>query len=294
MRTDIESATPALCRIQLANELRRLRVASELKANRVCARLIWSPSKLTRLEGAENTVVEPADVIALCEIYGAGPALKKELVEFARVTKEKKDWWQNPEYHPLITPVFRAFLGLESSTSGLLNYESEFVPGLLQTEAYIRAIYQEAHREMTPDDVERHVAIRLTRQENLLRKPNPLRYTVIINESVLRRKVGSAELMREQLAHIVKTAEGRAHVRVQVVPFGMGVHPGMNGSFVIFQFDEPTVAPSIVYLESLADSWVSRKERYVQRYEDTFRDLQALAPGHQESLGLLKKAIKEF
>ncbi|WP_049569759.1 helix-turn-helix domain-containing protein [Streptomyces sp. SBT349] len=293
MITDTESATPALCRLQLGSELRRLRQEAGLTGSQVVKKLLWSPSKLTRLETGENAVVEQTDVMALCEIYEADPETRAQLMGYAAVTKTRKDWWQSPEYRPVIRPVFKAFLGLEATASSLHNYEAEFVPGLLQTEAYVRVIHERAHRGLSPEEVDRLVDVRVTRQEVLRRKEIPLRYTAIINEAVLHRRVGGPDLMQRQLSHIVETAETLPNIRVQVVPFRVGAHSGMNGAFHVMQFPEGAALKSITYLENLADAWVSRRETDVNRYEETFTDLQALAPGPQESLTMIKKAIKE-
>ncbi|MGI5353557.1 helix-turn-helix domain-containing protein [Streptomyces sp. CA-250714] len=294
MIEDVGSAAPALCRLQLAVELRSLREGSGLTASEVARRLVVSPSKVNRLEAGENGVVEPADVMALCDIYGAEPEQRATLIGYATVTKTKKDWWQEREYAPVIPPGFKAYLGQEATASALHNYESEYVPGLLQTEAYVRALHRRAHEGLGKDEIDRLVAVRMTRQEVLHREASPLRLIAIINESVLRRRVGSAEVMREQLQHIAELASSLSNVRVQVVPFESGAHPGMNGAFTILQFREKDPFPPIVYLENLSDAWVVRKRADVDRYEETFTDLQAFAPGHTESLSMIKKAIEEF
>lgn len=294
MIEDVGSAAPALCRLQLAVELRALREGAGLTASEVAKRLVVSPSKINRLEAGENGVVEPADVIALCEIYGANREQRATLVGYATVTKTKKDWWQEREYAPVIPPSFKAYLGQEATASALHNYESEYVPGLLQTEAYIRALHRRAHEGLPQEEIDRLVAVRVTRQEVLYRKDSPLRLIAIINEAVLRRRVGSADVMREQLEHVAQVASSLANVRVQVVPFEAGEHPGMNGAFTILQFRERDPFNPIVYLENLADAWVVRKQADVDRYEEAFTDLQAFAPGHPESLGMIKKAIEEF
>ena len=293
MITDVEAATPALCRLQLGNELRQLRLAAGLKGAQVVKKLIWSPSKLTRLETGENSAVETADVMALCEIYGVDLETRAVLLSYAAVTKTKRDWWLRPEFSPVISPGFKAFLSLEATATTLQNYEAEFVPGLLQTEAYVRAIYRGAPVGLTSEEIDRLVAIRTTRQEVLRRPDSPLRYTAIINEAVLRRSVGEPPVMRDQLAHMVEVAESQSNVRVQVVPFRAGVHPGMNGSFVILQFPEKLGLKPMVYLDHLADAWVKRSDSDVDRYAVASSELQALASGPQESLSMIKEAIKE-
>ncbi|MBL1115296.1 helix-turn-helix domain-containing protein [Streptomyces sp. 110] len=292
MIEDIESATPALCRLHLASELRQLRLEAGVKAGDVVRTLVWSPSKLNRLESAENGMVEPADVIALCKIYQADDETLAILKGYAEVTKTKKDWWNSSKYRPAVRPQFRAFLGLEATAATLHTYQSEFVPGLLQTEAYVRVIHQRAHEGLSPEEIDRLVAVRMARQEVLTRKRAPLRLTAVINEAVLRRRVGNETVMREQLAHIAKVASW-TNVRVQVVPFEAGEHDGMNGSFSVLQFPDRVLKP-IVYLENLADTWVIRRETDVHRYEEVFNELEALAPGAQESLSMIKKASKEF
>ncbi|MFE9558455.1 helix-turn-helix domain-containing protein [Streptomyces sp. NPDC006692] len=288
----IESASAALCRLWLGAELRRLRSDSNIKGAEVCRRLSWAPSKLTRLETAGNGVVEPADVMALCSIYEAPQETTQTLVGYATVTKTKMDWWQSPDVRDVIPPGFKAYLGLEATASKLGNYESEYVPGLLQVPAYIRALLERARPDMEPEQIEKLVAVRMTRQGALTRNVSPLEFTAIISEAVLRRQVGSSEVMRTQLTHIWNLAR-TTHVKVQVVPFEMGAHPGMNGPFTALKFPENLLKP-IVYLESLAGATVLRREEDVRKYEDAFSDLQALAPGYQESLSMIETASKEF
>ncbi|WP_433889097.1 helix-turn-helix domain-containing protein [Streptomyces sp. CA-111067] len=293
MITDVEAATPALCRLQLGSELRQLRLAAGLKGAQVVKVLIWSPSKLTRLETGENSSVETADVMALCEIYGADAETRNRLQGYAGVTKTRKDWWLTPEYRPAIRPGFKAYLDLEATAATVQTYQAEFVPGLLQTEAYVHAIYQWADAELRTEDVERMAAIRATRQEVLIRPESPLKFTAIINESVLRRHVGESSVMRDQLAHIIEVMESRLNVRVQVVPFRAGAHPGMGGSFVVLQFPDRLGLKPMVYMENLADAVVKRSTKDVERYSDAFSELQAIALGPQESLSMIKEAIKE-
>ncbi|MFD6334443.1 helix-turn-helix domain-containing protein [Streptomyces niveus] len=292
MITDIESATPALCRLHLGNELRHLRQKAGLTSTQVVKKVYWSPSKLTRLETGENAVVEPVDVMALCLIYEADEETTEQLKGYAVVTKRKRDWWQSTEYRPVISPGFRAFLGLEATAVALHNYESEFVPGLLQTEAYVRATHQNAHQGLSEEEIARMVAVRMTRQE-ALRREGPLKFAAIMSEAVLHQQVGGPEVMRAQLAHIVDVT-ALPNVRVQVVPFKAGAHPGMNGAFATLQFHDRDALKPIIYFENLADSWVSRRQSDVELHEEAFNELQAIALGPQESLSLIKKAMKEL
>jgi transcriptional regulator with XRE-family HTH domain len=291
MPGDIEAATPALCRLYLGMELRKLRQAAGLTGKQVAESTAWSVPKITRMETGSG-LVEPMDVRVLCQLYQANAELTLVLEGYAYVTKTKKDWWQSPEYRPAIPPGFKAYLGLEATASQMHEYESEFVPGLLQTEEYVRAIHRRAHQGLPPQEIDRLVAVRMTRQEILTRSEHPLKLSVIVNEAVLRRAVGSPAIMRDQLAHLVKITE-LPTVRLRVVPFTAGAHPGMNGPFIVLRFPDAAIQP-IVYLENLASAGVTSRADDVDKYEDAFNDLTATALGHDKSRNMIEQARKEF
>lgn len=262
-----------------------------MKAAEVARHFSWAPSKLTRLETADNGIVEPADVAALCGLYAVPADKAAVLGGYATVTKTKRDWWQRQDVRDVIQPGFKAYLGLEAIAERLISYESEFVPGLLQTKEYVQAIMGRANDGLPADQLDLRVAVRMTRQEILNRRAAPPQFTAIINEAVLRRRVGSREVMRSQLAHIAHVAETMPNVKVQVVPFDRGAHPGMNGSFTYMKFMQPL--KPIVYMESLAGAGVSRRDQDVRKYEAAVQDLQAIAPGYEDSLEMIRTASKE-
>ncbi len=138
MITDIESATPALCRLQLGSELRQLRLAAGYNGRTVVRKLLVEPVEAHPSGDGRECVGRAVRCHSPVEIYGATPEKRAMLQEYAAVTKTRRDWWQSAEYTSRIRPGFKAFLGLEATASTLQNYESEFVPGLLQTEAYVR------------------------------------------------------------------------------------------------------------------------------------------------------------
>ncbi|MFE4372846.1 helix-turn-helix domain-containing protein [Streptomyces sp. NPDC056835] len=292
MMTDTQSATPTLCRLQLGSELRQLRLKRGLTSTQVVRKLLWSPSKLTRLEMGENATVEPADVMALCQIYGVDEGVAGQLKEYAAVTKTKREWWQATVFRPLLGAGNRAFLGMESSASVARTYQSEYVPGLLQTADYVRVLHQYANDGRPEEEIESMVNLRMTRQRIFLREP-PLKFAAVVNEAVLHRQVGGPSVMKAQLARIIEVASA-PNVTVQVIPFKVGVHRGMNGAFTTFRFREDFALKPIVHLEHLADHWVLRRDADVEAYEDTFNELQTVAPGPQESLSLIKKVMEEL
>jgi transcriptional regulator with XRE-family HTH domain len=291
MAYELEAASPAMCRLYLGLELRELRQNAALTAKEVAERTSWSVPKITRME-INSSPVDPMDVRVLCQIYDAGTEKTALLEDYALVTKTKRDWWQSSEYKSLLRPGFQAFIGLEATASELHEYSSEFVPGLFQTEAYIRAIYRLSDSGHSPEEIERHVEVRLNRQEILVRQKRPVQLSVIVNEAVLRREVESPELMRGQLTHLATVAR-YPNVRLQVVPFKAGVHPGMSGPFIVLTFPDAAIKP-IVYLENLASAGVTSKPEDVAKYERAFTDLIATALGHEASLSLIEEVRKEF
>ncbi|WP_354605647.1 helix-turn-helix domain-containing protein [Streptomyces panacea] len=278
--------------MQLGNELRQIRLKAGLTSTHVVKKLLWSPSKLTRLETGDNATVEPSDIMALCQVYGVDEATAEQLKEYAAVTKTKREWWQSTLYRPIIGPGPKAVLGLESSAAALHAYNSEYVPGLFQTADYVRVLHRHSHKGRPEEDIDRMVELRLRRQKVLRRDP-PLKFAVVINEAVLLRQVGGPSLMKAQLARMVEAAS-EPNVKVQVVPFKAGLHRSMNGAFTTFRFPDSLALKPIVYLEHLADHWVLRRSEHVEAYEDAFNELQALSPGPQESLSMIESAMKEL
>ncbi|MEV8340948.1 helix-turn-helix domain-containing protein [Streptomyces niveus] len=290
--TETQAATPTLCRLQLGSELRQIRIRLGLTSTQVVRKLLWSPSKLTRLETGDNATVEPSDIMALCQVYDVDKPTAEQLKEYAAVTKTKREWWQSTEYRPIVGPGTKAALGLESSAAALHAYNSEYVPGLFQTAEYVRVLHRHAHRASTDEDIDRMVELRLRRQKIFRRDP-PLKFAVVINEAVLLRQVGGPAVMKAQLARIAEVAS-EPNVRVQVVPFKAGVHRSMNGAFTTFRFPDDLALKPIVHLEHLADHWVLRRNADVELYEDAFNELQALSPGPQESLSMIENAMREL
>ncbi|MGC0416129.1 helix-turn-helix domain-containing protein [Embleya sp. AB8] len=293
MIEDIESATPALCRLQLGAEMRRLRHEAGLKSSQVAKRLLWSPSKVTRVEYGDNSVVDPEDATMLCDLFGADAETRRLLIDYAMVTKTKQDRWASAGEHPAVRPTLHAFIGLEASAAVVRCYASDHVPGLLQTEAYARATHRAAPTKSSTEAIEQGVAARMARKEVLHREEAPLELLVILNESVLHRHAGGPAVAREQLEHIadVSTLD---NVRVQVMPFSLGIHTGMNGPFTIIRFARASASRPIVYLENMASNWVVAQESIIDNYEHIFGELQALAPSPQEARKMIHEAIKEI
>jgi hypothetical protein len=144
----------------------------------------------------------------------------------------------------VLTPTrYDGYLALEADATHLASYQPMLVPGLLQTEDYARAVISQMKKDLSPSQVESLVRVRMERQRSRLGGEAPARLWAILDEAVLRRMVGSVEVMREQMRKLLEASE-HPNVIVQLLPFSLGAHPGLYGPFVILSFPDP--APSLV------------------------------------------------
>ncbi|WP_239377642.1 DUF5753 domain-containing protein [Frankia sp. Cj5] len=186
---------------------------------------------------------------------------------------------------------FQVYVGLETEAAFIHEYSAELMPGLLQTAEYYRAFMRATPAIGNDDEIERKVAVRMTRQERLRSDEPPTLWTVL-NEAVIRRVVGGAETMRAQLRHVAEMAE-LSHVSVQVLPFRAGAHPAMDGSFIVLGFPEPA-DPDVVYLESQGGSLYLEETPHVTRYTLMFDHLIAKALDPDESRRLIAQVADEL
>jgi len=277
---------PTVRRRRLAAELRRLRVACDLTRDEVAKRLEWSPSKMTRLESGQFARVNPRDVRDLLDVYGvAGEAEREAYVRLAKESRQR-GWWS--AYSGLFNSTY---LGLESDADEIRTYEAELVPGLLQTEAYSRAIYRAGRLTDTEDEIERRAAARMTRQQVLGRDEPPLLWSVL-NEAVLHRLVGGPGILRDQLFALVEATQD-PKVILQVLPYSVGAHAGMDGSFVILAFGE-LADPDVVFTESRMSGAIFEATEQVATYNLAFDHLRASACPPADSIQMIITAAKEL
>jgi hypothetical protein len=185
---------------------------------------------------------------------------------------------------------FRIAIGLEESASLIRAYEPQVVPGLLQTEDYIRAITAASLPAATEEFTERAVALRLTRQ-HLLSRPEPPGYWVVLDETVLRRPIGGRKVMRAQLEHLATLTE-RPSITIQVIPFATGWHPALYGMFNIFRFPSEQL-PDIVYTEALTGAYYLNKPDEAARYTEALDRMCAQAASPEHTVTILRDIIKE-
>ncbi len=281
--------SPTVRRRRLRYELRRLRSEHGLTIEQVQEASggdIKAPS-ISRWENGERSV-RPTDLRLLLDIYDVHGERREALLTLSRQSKER-GWWQS--YASAIPEWFQVYVGLEAEASSIHVYDSELVGGLLQTPDYYRAFLGTAPAAADDEEAERKVAVRLARQERLT-GDDPPEYWAVLNEAVIRRVVGGASVMREQLSHIAEMAR-LPYVNVQVLPFGAGVHPAMDGAFRILGFPEST-DPDVVYLENQAGSLYLEEEAEIDRYARMFSHLMAKALDPEESRRMIARLANDL
>lgn len=280
---------PTLPRQRLARILRGLREKDGRSAAAIATLIGWSEATLNRLETGKKIRPQARDVRLLLDTYEVtDPGRREEILGLTRETGGR-GWWH--PYQSVMSDAYATYVGLEAETKKILNYESDVVPGLLQTEGYFRALMA-ARSPHTPSEVvDQLAAVRVLRQQ-LLTAEDPVRLWVVIGEGALHRIVGGPEVMAEQLEHLRKAAE-LPHVTVQIAPFTAGALP-TGGPFSILTFRDRELDPETVYLESLGgDTYVTEEGQvavYIQRYDH----LIELSTKYEETLTTLAALSRQM
>jgi transcriptional regulator with XRE-family HTH domain len=264
-------------------ELRRLRESARVTIDHVADRLECSASKISRIETGQ-TGVTPRDVRDMLRIYSVDPEYAETLMQIAREAR-MKGWWQL--YGDVLTG---AYVGLEAAADNVHAYEALVVPGLLQTEAYAWAMIHAARPDIDAAEVDKRVRVRVGRQ-SLLSQDDPIDFWVVLDEAVLRRRVGGSSVMRRQLEHLAAMGE-LPNVTLQVLPFGAGAHAGMDGAFTLLRYNEPTTQ-DLVFAAHAAGGLFLEKEDELQRYAFIFDHLRANALRPDESINMIATLAKE-
>jgi transcriptional regulator with XRE-family HTH domain len=214
---------PAVQRRRLIVELRRARVRAGFTQKQVAEELDWSLSKLLRIESGQIGI-STTDLRALLDHYGIHDAAQRsQLVTLAQHSR-RQTW---TEFRDVLHPDFMVYLRYESAAALIRDFNGTFVPGLLQTEEYARAVIRTLTQDESEIDIDRQVQVRMRRQE-ILDRADPPRLHFILDESVIRRRIGGTRVMRRQLIQLKALAE-RSHVTIQILPFSFGSHLGMSG-----------------------------------------------------------------
>lgn len=283
-QTRAVTTSPTVRRRRIARELRQLRERAGMILDVAARQLDMSKSNLSRIENAQIGI-KPRDVRAALALYQVTGADAEALIEIARGAQQR-GWWQN--YSDVLPEWFEFYVGLEADAATLRTYEAESVPGLLQTEAYAREIYLLTAGE---EGIERKVAARLHRQ-SVLHRESPVQMSVVLNEAVLRRPVGTAAVMADQLTHMSQVAQ-LPNVTIQVLPFAAGGHPAMTTPYVILNFADAADA-SVVYLDNLTMGLALEEADHVRGYSLVHEELRRMALSPADSLTRLEDASRNF
>ena len=282
-------SSPTVKRRRLAAELRGYRDRAGLTIEEVAQRLEWSTAKISRIENARVSVL-PRDVKFLLGVYGAEENGEEweTLLALARESRQK-GWWYG--YGDAIPEGFETYVGLEADATTLRTYESEYVTGLLQTEDYARAVMRATMLTASDEEIDRHVAVRMVRQERLTGSGAPEIWAVV-SEAVIRRLVGGGPVMRAQLSHLIEASK-QPNITLQVLPFSVGAHAGMDGAFMILGFPAPA-DPDVTYVHYYTGTLYLEKPEDLARYTQMFDHLRAAALPVGQSRDVIARARDEL
>ncbi|WP_411142598.1 helix-turn-helix domain-containing protein [Streptomyces sp. x-80] len=265
---------------RLGRELTQLRTAAGMTQTQAAKRLTASTTKVAKMEGGWVPVRDP-DIRALCDLYNVDdPAVVGGLLELARIDRERrkaKGWWNDAPF----SPPMKEYAILESAARAIKTWQVAFIPGLLQTSGYVRAL--------NPDD--HFVTARLARQRRLVDDP-PLRLNAIVYEAVLRNLVGGTDVMREQLEHLAAEAQ-RPNLSIRVLPFSAGAQLGMGCGFSLISFADPG-AMDVVYVEiPRTPLWIEGGEE-ASHHGELFEKIAQQALSESDSRAFISNLGKEL
>jgi len=267
--------------------MRNLRAASGLTREDVTERTSVNEATLYRLETAKGRP-QRRTLIALLDTYGVGDAKREAILALSNQADEQG--WLRP-FHADLPDEYVGYISFEAEARSVRNYESLFIPGLLQTAEYARAVIRGVLPTATVKEVDQRVQARIERQA-VFTKDAPLELWAIMDEATLRRMVGSPKVMVEQLNHLA-TIAAEPYMILQVIPFSSGAHPGMPGSFVLMDFPDPD-DPPLVYIDSMAGDLFLEAEEDIRRYNQIFDHLRALALSPDDSASLIATLVREI
>lgn len=286
MEAVMANESPAVPARRLARELKRLRERSG-KTQVEVGEYVGTPSTtISKIENGERNVPLP-HLKHMIRLYGVDPDHAATLIKLATEAKEP-GWWA--AYRNIVPKWFTEYVSLETIATQVETYESEYVPGLLQTRAYTEALTLVTERASPSNNTEGFISVRTRRQQRLT-AAEPLVLRAVLNEGALLRAVGGPEVMRHQLAAL-REASSQPNITIQVIPFSAGAHPAMTGPFTLLRFSED--AMNTVFIELRGGAIYREKHEDVERYVDVFRQVSDLALTEEESVALLHEMEKGF
>jgi transcriptional regulator with XRE-family HTH domain len=274
-------------RMLLGAQLRRLREAVDISAEKAGYEIRASRSKISRMETG-RVGFKLRDIEDLLTLYGVLDEEQRAKVVALASRSREPEWWTH--YSDILPDWFETYLGLESAATAIRSFEMQFVPGLFQTEDYARAVTRLGHKAAPAGEIERRVGLRIKRQDLLARRQPP-HFWAVMDEAVLRRPVGGAAVMRAQLARLAGAAR-LPTVTLQVVPFDRGGHAGASGSFSILRFGEPDL-PDVVYMEQLTSAVYLDQRADVEHYLEVVDQLSGAALTPADTISFIEQVTRE-
>jgi transcriptional regulator with XRE-family HTH domain len=251
---------PTVLRRLLGAQLRRLREERGITLDAAGYVIRASGSKMSRLETG-RVGFKDRDIADLLSFYDVTDDREREALRDLARSASAHGWWH--DYSDVLPSWFEAYVGLEEAATSIRSYEIQFVPGLLQTEDYARAVTLLGHHGAPAAEIEQRVGLRMARQV-LLSEPRSVHLWAVLDEAVLRRPAGRPGVMRRQLQHLLEAAD-RPNVTIQIIPFAAGAHAAAGGPFSILRFADRDL-PDVVYLEQLTSALYLDKRETVDHY----------------------------
>ncbi|MEU4401941.1 helix-turn-helix domain-containing protein [Micromonospora orduensis] len=278
---------PTVLRMLLGAQLRRLRESSGVTREGAGWEIRSSESKISRMELGRVGFKE-RDVADLLTLYGVTDEGEREaLLKLAR-DANSPGWWHR--YGDVLPSWFQSYLGLEAAAALIRSYEVQFVPGLLQTREYARAVVLLGHGTAGSAEIDRRVSLRMQRQQ-LLHRDRPPQLWAVVDEAALRRPIGGAEVMRGQLTALIEATKS-PHIRLQVIPFAAGGHAAAGGAFTILRFGDQEL-PDIVYIEQLTSAIYLDKRDDLEYYAVAMERLCVEAEPPERTPEILGRLLEE-
>jgi transcriptional regulator with XRE-family HTH domain len=281
-----EGGSPTVRRMQLGSQLRRLREAANVSRDDAGFLIRGSSSKISRMELGRVSFKE-RDVADLLKLYGVHDEQEHQRLLSLSREANAPGWWN--QYSDLLPSWYENHLGLEDAATLIRTYEVQFVPGLLQTEAYARAVIMLGHGHADVSELERRVALRMTRKQ-LLDRPDGPRFWAVLDEAVLHRPMGDPAIQREQMAALLARCD-HPNIRLQVIPFARGGHAAAGGAFTILRFPLDDL-PDTVYLEHLTGALYLDRREDVDRYTAAISTLVIEAEPPERTPHILRNVLR--
>jgi hypothetical protein len=279
---------PIVLRMLLGAHLRSLREARGISREDAGWEIRASDSKISRMELGRVSFKE-RDVADLLTLYRVDD--DEERNRLLALTREANTpgWWHR--YGDVLPDWFQSYVGLEAAAALIRTYEVQFIPGLLQTRDYARAVVLLGHGRAPAEEIERRVDLRMARKR-LLTRPDPPQLWAVVDEAVLRRPIGGLEVMRAQIEALIEVTT-LPNVRLQVVAFEVGGHAAAGGSFSILRFPDHDL-PDVVYVEQLTSALYLDKRDDVDHYAVAMERLCVEAEPPARTVDVLTNILKDL